>query len=220
MTLPFVGADRIRTADARHFRDLTDPLGPLAIGLNRTLLFRKRGESERDALTVFDRTRPDGISAGPFRETILMLNAAVASESQGWRAGDVGFEPDATGASILLPPASAIGPILGDLELALKRYEWPPVCRAAVAAALLLNAHPFTDGNGRTARVLVNMILRDCGMPSAAFIPLYELAQRSCGGFEIALRRTEILGDWGSIIAWLIHAIDAYAEIAGTPPSA
>lgn len=149
-----------------------------------------------------------------------MLNAAVAYESQGWRTGNVGFGPDATGVSILLPPASAIGPILGDLELVLQKNAWPPVCRAAVAAALLLNAHPFTDGNGRTARVLVNIILRDGGMPSSAFIPLYEFADRSCGGFEIALRRTEVLGDWGSIIAWLINVIDAYAEIAETLPSA
>jgi len=48
-----------------------------------------------------------------------------------------------------------------------------PVDRAAEAHYRLVTLHPFTDGNGRTARLLMNLILTDSGYPISV-IPVEE----------------------------------------------
>jgi Fic family protein len=42
-----------------------------------------------------------------------------------------------------------------------------PVERAALAHFRLVHVHPFTDGNGRTARLLMNLLLMREGYPPA-----------------------------------------------------
>jgi Fic family protein len=42
-----------------------------------------------------------------------------------------------------------------------------PVERAALAHFRLVDIHPFADGNGRTARLLMNLILLRAGYPPA-----------------------------------------------------
>jgi len=43
--------------------------------------------------------------------------------------------------------------------------SWHPVALAAVMHAKLVNIHPFIDGNGRTARLVMNLILMRAGYP-------------------------------------------------------
>jgi Fic family protein len=47
-------------------------------------------------------------------------------------------------------------------------YEPSPILRAAYAHTRLLTIHPFHNGNGRTARLLLNLILLRAGFPLAA----------------------------------------------------
>jgi Fic family protein len=42
-----------------------------------------------------------------------------------------------------------------------------PVERAALAHFKLVDIHPFVDGNGRTARLLMNLVLMRAGYPPA-----------------------------------------------------
>lgn len=63
----------------------------------------------------------------------------------------------------------------GDLAILLQRFEqWlnseyalamHPVKYAALAHYKLVHIHPFTDGNGRTSRLLMNIILMRAGYP-------------------------------------------------------
>lgn len=85
---------------------------------------------------------------------------------------------------------------------------------------MLLNAHPFSDGNGRTARVMLNHVLRLGGMPTSVYLPLYEIAHRSQGGHDIALRTTELRGDWEPLFSYLLNALQCCREIAGRAPPA
>jgi hypothetical protein len=41
----------------------------------------------------------------------------------------------------------------------------PPITRAALAHEMLLAIHPFLDGNGRTARLVLNLQLMQAGYP-------------------------------------------------------
>jgi Fic family protein len=50
-----------------------------------------------------------------------------------------------------------------------------PVLLAAFAHRGLVDIHPFTDGNGRTARLLMNLILVNRGYPIASIPPVLRL---------------------------------------------
>lgn len=68
-----------------------------------------------------------------------------------------------------------IPPGPGDLSILMQRFEqWlnsdkamslHPVKYAALAHYKLVHIHPFTDGNGRTSRLLMNTILMRSGYP-------------------------------------------------------
>ncbi|RLC67037.1 MAG: Fic family protein [Chloroflexi bacterium] len=69
------------------------------------------------------------------------------------------------------PPEPIVVPgAMGDLNAWLNSHEagaLHPVERAAVAHFRLVHIHPFTDGNGRTARLLMNLLLMRAGYPPA-----------------------------------------------------
>ena len=46
-----------------------------------------------------------------------------------------------------------------------KKYETHPLLIAAVFHLRFINIHPFDDGNGRICRILMNIILIQCGFP-------------------------------------------------------
>ena len=50
---------------------------------------------------------------------------------------------------------------------------WHPIEHAAKAHEQLVNIHPFIDGNGRTARLLMNLILLRAGYPIVSIPPLF-----------------------------------------------
>jgi Fic family protein len=47
---------------------------------------------------------------------------------------------------------------------------YPPIIRAALAHEMLLAIHPFLDGNGRTARLVLNLQLMQAGYPVALLL--------------------------------------------------
>jgi Fic family protein len=72
------------------------------------------------------------------------------------------------------PPGVEVVSEMGDFGrwLTLKpesaEYEPSPILRAAYAHTRLLTIHPFHNGNGRVARLLMNLVLRRVGFPLAA----------------------------------------------------
>jgi Fic family protein len=53
---------------------------------------------------------------------------------------------------------------------------YPPVIRAALAHEMLLDIHPFLDGNGRTARLALNLQLMREGYPVALLLQGWRLS--------------------------------------------
>ena len=63
-------------------------------------------------------------------------------------------------AAFVPPPPDRVPALLDDLVQFVNRDDLPAVAQAAIAHAQLETIHPFGDGNGRTGRCLIHVILR------------------------------------------------------------
>jgi Fic family protein len=78
-------------------------------------------------------------------------------EVQNWIGGN-DYNP--CGADFVPPPAEELPRLLADLCRFCNDDSLPPLVQAAIAHAQFETIHPFEDGNGRTGRALVQVILR------------------------------------------------------------
>jgi Fic family protein len=62
------------------------------------------------------------------------------------------------------PPADEVPGLLDDLCAYVSGDDHPPLVQAAVAHAQFATLHPFADGNGRTGRALLQLVLRRRGL--------------------------------------------------------
>lgn len=215
--LPPLPVDAFRNAPDHCFERLTHRLSDAYVELNSPGPDLARSEAEAEALAWLEaRGEPfAGASARSFRETLERLNARLTDGRAAWRRGNIGLDADNAGSRIQLP-----GPEHIPAQLARLRRLWsddpeaPALLKATVALALTVNCHPFTDGNGRVARLLFNYWLRRGGMPADAYFPFAEIARRSRGGYEIALRTVELHGNWEALASFVVEALRCYRDIA------
>ena len=76
------------------------------------------------------------------------------------------------------------------LDQVLKEYARSdePACLAAVRLHLkILTVHPFTDGNGRTARLLSSMCLTHAGYKSTLLVAFEDIASLECRAYIASL---------------------------------
>ncbi|WP_181421590.1 Fic family protein [Curtobacterium sp. MCBD17_030] len=110
-----------------------------------------------DAHAVLMRDDPvDGPVAGRWRQV------------QNWIGG--GASP--RDAAYVPPPADDVAEAMDDLFAFLSRDDLDPIVQAAIAHAQFESVHPFTDGNGRIGRALVNAVLRRRGLTSSLVVPV------------------------------------------------
>jgi Fic family protein len=87
--------------------------------------------------------------------------------SQNWIGGN-DYNP--CGAAFVPPPPGEVGRLLDDLCVFANDIALPPLVQAAIAHAQFETVHPFEDGNGRTGRALVQVVLRRRGL-TPSFVP-------------------------------------------------
>jgi len=78
-------------------------------------------------------------------------------DTQNWIGGN-DYNP--CGADFVPPPPDQIRPLIADLCAFCNDTALPPLVQAAIAHAQFETIHPFDDGNGRTGRALLQVILR------------------------------------------------------------
>jgi Fic family protein len=94
-------------------------------------------------------------------------SAGRLRDRQNWIGGN-DYNP--CGAEFVPPPPELVESLLDDLCRFCERNDVPALVQAALAHAQFETIHPFDDGNGRTGRVLVQVILRRRGL-APAFVP-------------------------------------------------
>jgi Fic family protein len=100
-------------------------------------------------------------------QTSLKRIAGLMRTGQNWIGGN-DYNP--CGADFVSPPVEEMNALVADLCRAINDDTLPPLVQAALVHAQFETIHPFDDGNGRTGRALVHVVLRRRGVASR-FVP-------------------------------------------------
>lgn len=105
------------------------------------------------------------------------------------------------------PPPTWVPDLMDQLVAHIQRWtaeeSYPPPIIAALAHAGLVAIHPFEEGNGRTARLLADMILHQAGWSAEGMLVLNVVIWRDRDSYYQALRDT--------------HGLDFQSDVDGTP---
>lgn len=101
-------------------------------------------------------------------------------ERQNWIGGDASSPANA---EFVPPPAEHVKPLVDDLADFCNRVDLPPILQAAIAHVQFETIHPFADGNGRSGRALIGMILIRRGVCSRAVPPVSLVLAGSAGRY-------------------------------------
>ena len=107
------------------------------------------------------------------------------------------------GAAFVPPPPGEVDPLLDDLCAFINDVALPPLVQAAIAHAQFETIHPFEDGNGRTGRALVQVVLRRRGLTPAFVPPISVVLARDKDRYlkGLTLFREDRLADWIELFA-------------------
>lgn len=128
--------------------------------------------------------------------------------SQNWIGPAGGALADAV---FIPPPAHEVPGALGDLEKFIHANDdSPPLIKAGLAHAQFEAIHPFLDGNGRTGRLLITLMLVQQGIINKPVLYLSHYFNRRRDEYYRRLQAAHN-GDWEG---WLLFFLRGVAEVA------
>jgi Fic family protein len=122
-----------------------------------------------------------------------------------------------TGASFTPPPSPEVKPKINELLKWLEENpdEYTPIELAAVFHHRFVQMHPFTEGNGRTARLLMNAILMKKGYPFITIVPKRDRPKYLKALLEADLGNTSAFVNF--VARCVERALDTYLEAIEEP---
>jgi Fic family protein len=213
-----VGAEAALTrGDHTADQVAVEVLGNIAAMESAVVLATRPGQFSLDDLLQVHRTLMD-------RSTTRQLGGRTRTE-QNWIGGS-SYNPCT--AAFVPPPPEEVPGLLDDLLDYVNGDDHSPIVQAAVAHAQFETIHPFADGNGRTGRALVHVVLRRRGL-APAFVPPISLVLATWSGTYVdglmrfrhlagpdSEERSAAASDWLRVFAAAAHraCIDAqrYAD--------
>ena len=114
-------------------------------------------------------------------------------------------------AEFVPPPPEMVEALLQDLCDFCNGDSLPAVVQAAVAHAQFETIHPFVDGNGRTGRALVHMILSRRGLAPRVVPPVSLVLATRSRDYVAALGEYRYVGESGSAAA--ISGLNAWVAL-------
>lgn len=169
-----------------------------------------------EMISALSRRTPTSIT----EHDILTLHATILRGIDDINAGRYRSVPvRLAGSTVVLPNPRKVPDLMTAFVHWLRRTsKLHPVARAAEAHYRLVTIHPFVDGNGRTARLLMNLLLLMTGYPPALIRPQDRLA------YIAALEQAQLGGArdaYDTLIARAVdRSLDMYLQAArGETPS-
>lgn len=126
---------------------------------------------------------------------------------QNWIGGN---DHNPCSADFVPPPPEDVDDLLSDLCEAINDDRLPPLVQAAVVHAQFETIHPFDDGNGRTGRALIHVVLRRRGL-APRYLPPISVALAAAKTRYIE-GLTNFRGN--EVGKWIEHFADASARAA------
>ncbi|MGH2663375.1 MAG: Fic family protein [Actinomycetota bacterium] len=140
--------------------------------------------------------------------TRLQRHAGEIRVTQNWIGGS-SYNP--CSAAFVPPPPEEVLPLLDDLCSFSNGDDLPAVAQAAIAHAQFETIHPFADGNGRTGRALIHVILRRRGLAGRVLVPVSLVLATRAGDYIAGLTAMRYVGRSDSKLA-----IEGHNEWVGT----
>ena len=135
---------------------------------------------------------------------------------QNWIGGN-DYNP--CGADFVPPPPEEVRTLLADLCRVVNRDELPPIVQAALVHAQFETIHPFDDGNGRTGRALIHVVLRRRKLAVAYVPPISVVLAANRDRYIDGLLRfrgdtvSEWVEDFAASAARSAHLAQSYVKI-------
>ncbi len=127
--------------------------------------------------------------------TRLGNHAGRIRTQQNWIGGS-GYNP--CSAAFVPPPPELVADLLDDLCQFCNGDGMPAVAQAAIAHAQFETIHPFADGNGRTGRALIHLVLRRRGLSQRVLPPVSLVLATWAQDYVAGLTATRYQGTPGS----------------------
>jgi Fic family protein len=102
-------------------------------------------------------------------DTRLESQAGSFRQVQNWIGGS---EHNPCSADYVPPPPEFVPELMDDLCAFCNTDDLPAVAQAAIAHAQFETIHPFIDGNGRTGRTIIHLVLRRRGLTPRVLPPV------------------------------------------------
>jgi Fic family protein len=207
-----VGPRRLIRAEAA--RVLGDPSGDVTadevLGNIEAMSWAVNTLATRESITVDGLLEIHGrLLAGTRHERF----GGKIREEQNWIGGS-NYNP--CSASFIPPPHEEVPDLLDDLCTFCNNDSLPAIVQAAIAHAQVETIHPFVDGNGRTGRALIHVILRRRGLAERVLPPISLILATRADDYISGLTATRYRGDATSPGAHdgLNHWIGTFASAA------
>ncbi len=124
-------------------------------------------------------------------QTQFAQHAGSLRTIQNWIGGSR-YNP--LSAQFVPPPADEVARLMNDLCAFCNDHSLPAVAQAAIAHAQFETIHPFVDGNGRTGRALIHMILRRRGLATRVTPPISLVLATRSQDYIAGLQATRYIG--------------------------
>lgn len=128
---------------------------------------------------------------------------------QNWIGGN-DFNP--CGADFVPPPPEEVPALLEDLYASINADLHPPMVQAALVHAQFETLHPFDDGNGRTGRALIHVILKRRGVAPSYVPPISVIL--AAGRERYVEGLTRFRQDAEGVVTWIERFATAAARSA------
>jgi Fic family protein len=120
----------------------------------------------------------------------------------------IGSAAGIANARFVPPPATEIPGLMLDFERAVTyRVAMPRLVRIGMLHYQFEVIHPFSDGNGRTGRLLFALMLRDAGLLQLPLLHLSRFLETHMDRYLDGLLQTSLRGDWRGWIELVLEAI-------------
>jgi Fic family protein len=130
--------------------------------------------------------------------TRMARHAGVIRGEQNWIGGS---DCNPCSAVFIPPPPEYVAGLLDDLCRFCSNDSLPAVAQAALAHAQFETIHPFADGNGRTGRGLIHLVLRRRGLVARTLVPVSLVLATQAKDYIAGLEATRYRGPASSAAA-------------------